>query len=199
LHAGGGVEYHAGRVLAALDQSQREYAELVERQPEFAWRPDVQRQHVTIKESLAWEYPNLLTWLRGVEERIDRRVPGSHVRVGLLPALGDEELREDVAALLEAFKDRVGDERRLANYGLHVAKVPDPNTPSGLLQEDGTILVPIPDPPEEPVYVFDQFTYGEERDMRSFTIEALAATEELMDGLLAAFERANERVRIARG
>ena len=47
--------------------------------------------------------------------------------------------------------------------------------------------------------VFDQFTYDEGGDLRSFTAEALAATEELIDGLLDAFARAHERVRIARG
>jgi len=75
----------------------------------------------------------------------------------------------------------------------------DPSTPRGPRQEDETIVVEIPDPPRERVDVFDQFTYDEGGDLRSFTAEALAATEELIDGLLDAFARAHERVRIARG
>lgn len=200
LHAAGGVEYHAYRVIAALDESQHEYAALVKKHPEFAWRADLEGQHVQIKESLAWEYANLLIWLRGVVERIDRPVLNrSKVRLGLLPAIAEVELREDVERLLQAFKCRVGDERKLANYGLHAAKVPDPSTPSGLLQEGGTILVPIPDPPGEQVYVFDQFAYDEGRDLRSFTAEALAATVELIDGLIDAFVRARERLKLAHG
>jgi hypothetical protein len=200
LHAGGGVEYHAERVLGALDQSQREHRALVERQAgsEF-WVPYAPNQYVPVKESLAWEYPNVLTWLRAVEERIDRRVPSrSGLRVGLLPAIAEEELRADVERLLGSFKARVGDERQVANYGLHAAKVPDPNRPIGLRQEDDTIIVEIPDAPSEPVYVFDQFTYEDGRDLRTFAVEVLAATEELMDGLLDAFGRAHERIRIAR-
>jgi hypothetical protein len=197
LHAAGGVELHAGRVLAALDLSQSKYDALVAEHPEFAWQPDV-GQHFPIEESLAWDYPNLLTWLRGVEERIDRQVFRRPARVGLLPAIGDDQLRAEVEQAAVRFKARVGDERRLANYGLHAAKLPNPSTPNADLHPDGTHVVPIPDPPEEVVYVFDQFTYDEGRDLRTFAREALAATEELMDGILSAFERANDRVTMAR-
>jgi hypothetical protein len=195
LHAAGGVEYHAERVLAALDHTQRQQDKLAEKDPTYGWRPGIEELRVSINESLAWDYPDLLTWLRTVEERICRRVPRSDLRIGLLPAIGDPELRADVERLLRAFKDRVGDERQLANYGLHAAKLPDPSSPSALLQEDGTIFVPVPDPPEEPVYVFDLFTYEKDRDLRSFAIEALAATEQLIAGLLDAFARAHERIR----
>jgi hypothetical protein len=197
LHAAGGVEHHAERVIAALDQSQHEQETLVETNPEYGWRSDAGDQHVAIKESLAWDYPDLLTWLRAVEERVDHSFQGT--RFGLLPAIAETELRDDVDRLFQTFKGRVGDERRLANYGLHAAKVPDPNTPTGLLQEDAAIVVPIPDPPEDPVYVFDQFTYEQDRDLRSFTIEALTATQQFVDGLLDAFVRAHERVEVARG
>jgi hypothetical protein len=199
LHAAGGVEYHAERVLAALDQSQREQDDLAEKDPTYGWQPGIEEFHVPIKESLAWDYPDLLTWLRTVEERICRRVPRSDARIGLLPAIGEPELRAEVERLLRAFKDRDGDERQLANYGLHAAKLPGPSTPSALLQEDGTILVPVPDPPEEPVYVFDLFTYEKGRDLRTFAIEALAATEQLIDGLLDEFARAHERIRATGG
>jgi hypothetical protein len=189
MHAGGGVEYHAERVLDALAQAQHDYDQHIEQQPEDAWSAEVEF-HALVPTSLAWEYSDLLTWLRGVEERIDRRVPGSDVRVGLLPAIGDAELRSEVERLLAVFTDRVGDERLLANYGLHAAQVPNPNTPSGLVVEGNRVIVPIPDPPTERVDLFDQFTYEENRDLRTFTAEALAATEAFMDDLLTAFEQA---------
>jgi hypothetical protein len=200
LHAACGVEYHAERILAGLDQARLEQDALANEDPvAFGWSPDIEEYRLPIPESLAWEYPDLLTWLRSVEDRIDRDDPSKRgIRLGLLPAIGEEELRVDVGRLLLTFKDRVGDERLLTNYGLHAAKLPDPSTPYALLQEDGTILVPIPDPPDEPVYVFDQFTYRQGRDLRSFAAEALTATEELVDGLLDAFARANERVKAAR-
>lgn len=200
LHAACGVELHVERVVSALDESQRDQDVRAKERPElYAWQPGIESQHAPIKESLAWDYPNLLTWVRTVEERVDRRVPGASVRIGLLPAIGEPELRSDVEHLLAAFKDRVGDERRLTNYGLHAAKLPDPSTPSGVLQEDGTIFVPIPDPPAEPVYLFDLFTYHQGRDLRSFATEALDATEEFIDGVLDAFAGANERIKRTRG
>jgi hypothetical protein len=170
-----------------------------EKDPSYQWHPGIEEQYVSIEETLAWDYPDLLTWLRTVEERIDRRVPGRLTRLGLLPAIGESGLRTDVEQLLQAFKDRVGDERRLANYGLHAAKLPDPNSPMALLQEDGTLFVRIPDSLDESVDVFDLFSYDEDRDLRSFTVDALAATEQLIDGLLDGFARAHQRIRTARG
>jgi hypothetical protein len=50
-----------------------------------------------------------------------------------------------------------------------------------------------------PAYVFDLFTYEKGRDLRTFAIEALAATEQLIDGLLDEFARAHERIRATGG
>jgi hypothetical protein len=88
VHAAGGVEYHAGRVLAELDRSQSTYDAYITQYPDLARRPEAWRRAVATEESLAWDYPNLLTWLRSVEERIERGVPGRPVWVGLLPAIG---------------------------------------------------------------------------------------------------------------
>jgi hypothetical protein len=103
LHAAGGVEYHALRVIAALDESQHQYNAYIEKYPEAAWRRDVEAQHFSVTEGLSWEYPNLLTWLRTVTERIVRKTRGK--RVGLLPAIADEELRADVELLLQGVPD----------------------------------------------------------------------------------------------
>ena len=56
----------------------------------------------------------------------------------------------------------------------------------------------IPDPASEPIYISDQFTYDEGRDLRTFASEALDATEALVEGLLDEFQAANDRVRLRR-
>ena len=60
-------------------------------------------------------------------------------------------------------------------------------TLSGLVNSDGTLTVRIPDSSNAPIYIPDQFTYKQGRDLRTFTVEALTATEALIDGLLDAF------------
>ncbi|MBV8991118.1 MAG: hypothetical protein JO372_21390, partial [Solirubrobacterales bacterium] len=45
---------------------------------------------------------------------------------------------------------------------------------------------------------FDQFTFNENRDLTTFTEEALDATEAFIDGLLDAFQDATDRVRSSR-
>src|SRR5262249_23917212 len=158
--------------------------------------------------SLAWDYANLLIWLRTVEERMDRlsirfdpapklsryenglvwllrrRQPDlvwrrrpARARVGLLPAVGDAQLPPDTEQLLASLKNRVGDERTQANYGPHAAQLVTPGTPNAALRPNGTLVVPIPDPPTEPIYVFDQFTYDQGRDLATFAIAAINATD----------------------
>ena len=71
-------------------------------------------------------------------------------------------------------------------------------TLSGLVNSDGTLTVRIPDRSSAPIYIPDQFTYKEGRDLRAFTREALSATEALIDGLLDAFQEANDLIRALR-
>ena len=229
VHAAGGVEYHAGRVLGALDRTQSKHSATLGGHPQVARQPEVERQYSAIEESLTWDYPNLLIWLRTVEERVDRLSirfnPGPKLsrfeealvwllrrrhpdlvcrprpvrtRVGLLPAVGEQLLRTELERLLQSYKDRVGDKRSLANYGLRAARMPDPNTPMATLGPDGRLVVPIPDPPAEPVYVFEQFTYEQRRDLDTFALVAVNATDEFMNAILDAFEQASTRAAAAR-
>jgi hypothetical protein len=199
LHAAGGVEHEVVRVLDAIDATQRWFDEAVASDP--GWRPEMAaRMYVPLESSLAWDYANLLTWLRTVEERIERRGRRrASLKLGLLPALADATVRDDVARLLRAFKQAVGGERELTNYALHASQIPSPGTPSGRLTEDGLLFFPIPDPSNEPIYIFNQFTYAEGRDLRSFATVVLEATETLVEGILTSFEHANSRLRAARG
>src|SRR5215467_2199934 len=80
VHAAGGVEYHSARVLTALDRSQRDYEGGV---ADDTQRPHGEHECFPIEESLAWDYANLLIWLRTVEERMDRL----SIRFGPAPKL----------------------------------------------------------------------------------------------------------------
>jgi hypothetical protein len=199
VHAAGGVEQSVGRVLHTLDASQRNVDEMAAANPE--WDPATNAPlHFTLEPSLGWDYANLLTWVRSVEERIDR--PGRRDeprRLGLLPALADAEVRDEVARLLAEFKKAVGGERELANYALHASQLPSPGTPTGRIDDNGLLRFPIPDPSTKAVYIFGQFTYAQDRDLRTFAAQVLDETTKLVEGILAAFERANARIRAARG
>lgn len=48
----------------------------------------------------------------------------------------------------------------------------------------------IPDKPGQRVFLFDQFTYDDERELVSFAHAVLDRVESFFDGLLAAFETA---------
>lgn len=197
LHAAGGVEHSADRVLWYLDAGERWFAQQQEEHPEVVRVTSGVPYDVGLPSALAWEYSNLLTWLRTVEERIERRGRGPGTKLGLLPQIAEADLRTVVEELLKTFQARVGGERELANYALHAAKLPH-DSPKGRLNEDGTLTMAIPDPATEPIHIFDQFTYDRKRDLRTFAIEALDATEKLIAGLLDAFQAANDRVRSRR-
>jgi hypothetical protein len=193
VHAAGGVLYTATRVEASLDATQR----IADMATAGRLRRSDVPQGISQDGTVQWEYGNLLTWLRTVEERIDR--PGRSRgggRLGLRAALGDVELQRDVRRLLGDYRTTVGTERQLANYSLHASAIPYAGAPAEL--RDDVVVVPIPDPLAEPVFIFDQFTYQQGRDMRTFTHDSVVATERLIDALLDAFAAANTRAEAAR-
>jgi hypothetical protein len=74
VHAAGGVEHHVARVLPDLDDGQRGFDEHSAADPD--WTPEVTSRILLLtlaSSSLEWDYADLLTWTRTVEERIDRR------------------------------------------------------------------------------------------------------------------------------
>ncbi len=94
-------------------------------------------------------------------------------------------------ALLDAFRGRTSDARYLANFVLHAAlSIPGGGTPIGLVTKDGHLILQVPDRLTRPVEIFDEFTFDEGREARTYVAELLRAVEDFVDGLLDAFERA---------
>jgi hypothetical protein len=191
LQAGAGVEFTVGRIAVALEQAERSPVVAGEFPRSVGEHPVI----VGVPESIYFDYPVLLTWLRAVAERINRRGRrGADPRSGLLTWIGDLQLREDVERAFDAFRAVVGDERTLANHALHAAGLPPLMTWAAVPQPDRTIRLSIPDSTTESIDVFEQLTFEQGRDLRTFMSEALAATNELMNAIIDAFERAAARI-----
>jgi hypothetical protein len=197
LHAAGGVEYSAYRVLEQLDAAQAQFEEQRHQSPEtYAFNPHVPH-HWVLAPTITWDYANLLTWLRAFADRICRREPSGGV-LGLLPAIGDATAGGDIEECLRRYRSRVGGDRQLANYALHASQVPGGGSPSAEITASGALVMRIPDRSSRTIYVFDQFRFDQNRDLRTFAERARSATEELVEGILASLERANARFKAVR-
>lgn len=148
----------------------------------------------------AWyEFANLLTWARAVEERMDRRAPRTPrgvpplPRQGLVNAVKPARLKKRSDALLADLRaGPLAETRLLANFTLHAALIRDPHS-GGRLDGSGKIHLPLPDPPAGPVYHIDVLTWNQNRDVIRFAEDLWASIEQFIDGLLAAFEKAVPR------
>ena len=138
----------------------------------------------------SFEFVNFLSWLRTIDERLDRSWrQRSSKRVGLVPSLADGPLRERVKELVGAFRSKAL-ERQLANFVLHTGAVPEP-WGGASLDPDHRISLRIPDRPEDRVDTRWHLSYEEERDALNVAREAALAVELLVDELLDALERAS--------
>jgi hypothetical protein len=185
--AAGGVEHSLNSLRAALAKAQ-EVAD------EHA-KPGMGLGDETITD--AWyEFANLLSWARSLEERLDQRPPPRKRgaprirRQGLLPALKPKRLRRRVDQLVQELKDGpLRETRWLANRSLHAGLVQH-SFSGGHVDEHGRIRLPIPDKLTGPVDHWYVFKWGEDRDAWTFAEELWRSIEKFMDGLLDAFESA---------
>ena len=140
----------------------------------------------------AYAFADLLSWVRNLDERLDRRAfeKGVKRRQGLLPALQLLRLRKHVQHAVDAFRAGPGgDSRDLANFTLHTALVRNPL--SGVeVDQAGQICLPIPDTPGHPIYHWDLLSWKGRRDGFVFAEEVWEAVQILVDELLGAFEKA---------
>ena len=114
------------------------------------------------------EMANLLGWLQALLDRLERqpRRRGQR-RLGLIPSIAPdyplrhrlEELQRDLTAVL--------DEPQLRNFTIHSSTIPHANAGARLMDGE-RIVFSIPDRPASPVYLFDQFTWENGRELRSF-------------------------------
>lgn len=135
------------------------------------------------------EFSNLLIWIRALEERIERKVPGSKTpALGLLPSLAEGALKDRVAELLQGLKsDLLDGVRPLANSVLHASVVTGAMTSTARFR-DGRVLLEIPDPATGAIQSRLDLSRDQGRTADGFALEALVAVYAFVDGLLDAFE-----------
>jgi hypothetical protein len=188
VHAAGAIEYTVGRIEAASDAVQADAIEHaltaeLEHTPHGLRTLDVDDAYI--------EYANLLNWLRTLLDRMRSQDPYSKAKLGLVPALSDAaSLRRTVEKILDRLSrdTLVEDEVNLTNFGLHLHALPGQGTPSARLTVDGRTRLLIPDKPKGRVYLFDQFTYDDERELVPFARALLDRVSQFIDELLSAFE-----------
>lgn len=192
LHAAGAIEYTVERINAASAAVQA-YAN---KHGVRAESEDVPTGLRTPEVDVAYlEYANLLNWLRTLIDRMRSQDPYSKAKLGLIPALSQEmPLRRAVETVFDRFvRDPViAAEPVLTNFGLHLHALPGGGTPRATMTTGGRARLLIPDKPAEPIYLFDQFTYQEERELEQFAHAVFDRVEVFVNELLAAFETGTE-------
>jgi hypothetical protein len=193
LFAAGSVEAEFLRLGDALadaqewtDNARQELPQRddIERAPEF-------REHTGAPSLLDGHFAfwNLLSGLRAVQDRVDRRFrPGRAERVGLLPAMASGPRRDRVADALARFQTRTKDTRAFANFVLHSGTIPGGGTPRAEVQGDGRIRVPLPDAPTGAITTWEEFEFTQGRDMWTYAEDMMVAVEQFIDEVLSAFE-----------
>jgi hypothetical protein len=98
IHAAGGIEYTVEKLLAALDVVQQW-------SDENPWVGPAPLEYGVAPErwDVSFEVSNLVVWARTLVERLEAKVPGSEVRIGLLPALADGDLKNQ----MQRFRDEL--------------------------------------------------------------------------------------------
>ena len=142
-----------------------------------------------------YEFANLLSWARVLEERFDRphwqgkKLP----RQGLLPALKPARLRARVEKLdVQLRGGPLGETRFLANFTLHAALLRSPNS-GAKLDNNARVTLPIPDKTTGPIRHWKALTWNDQRDGLVYAEELWSSIESFMDDLITAFEKAVPR------
>jgi hypothetical protein len=190
LVAAGGVETSMHRLRDAIDRTAAWAAE-----HDLRATPDVPMgiSHDTVID--AWyAFADLLSWVRTLDERFDRKGYKSKGRQGLFPAIKPKRLKKRITVLLGEFRNGPagGPTRLLTNFSLHAALVRHPMSGASI-DVDGKISLPMPDPPSAAVDHWYLLTWKDERDGIEFAEALWAEVCTLIDGVLAAFEKATPK------
>jgi hypothetical protein len=148
----------------------------------------------------AWyDFANVLSWARVLEERLDRRPirakPGAPPlpRQGIVNAVKPVHLKNRLDSQLSALRSgAVGEARLLANFTLHSALVRDPNS-GARLDTSGKVIMPIPDKSTAPIAHWKTLTWNDGRDAIVFAEELGASVEDFMERLIEAFEKSTPK------
>jgi hypothetical protein len=197
LQAAGAIEYTVERIDAAIAavQAFADESDLISARdpavPAAVASPAVDEAYI--------EYANLLNWLRTLFDRMRSRMPRTDVKLGLIPALAQRsDLRRRVETTFDGLDRRHRSEANLTNFGLHSQALPGGGTPTATVTQTGRVRLLIPDLPAERLYLFDQFTYGEDRDLSQFAHEVLDSVSSFIAELLRAFEQGTAEAMAAR-
>jgi hypothetical protein len=185
IHAAGGVEYTVEKLVAALDVVQQWADVYVSRSPES---PEYGSWVGAERWDVSFEVSNLVVWARTLRDRLETDVPKSKVKVGLLPALAEGDLKNDVRRFRDELDRWVKAESHLAGYALHIGRLHS-GTPSLRLEPDGRVRFRLPDRPGDRVWSWEEFTYRQDRDAGTVASDLLGRVERFMDGLLTSFEQ----------
>jgi hypothetical protein len=183
IHAACGIEYTVEKLLAAIDVVQRwsdEHPWVGPGPPEYGVVPE--------RWDVSFEVCNLVVWARTLVERLQTTVPGSGMRIGLLPALADGDLKNQVQRFHDELAGWVEAEGYLAGYALHLGRLHG-GTPSFRRGRDGQVRFLLPDRPGRRLWSWEEFTYRQDRDAGAVAVDLLGHVERFMDGLLTSFEQ----------
>ena len=144
-----------------------------------------------------YEFLNMLTWVRSIQDRVDRTDHTRKQKVGLLPSLAAGQLKHRVEDAYRRFdQGRAAEARRLTNYGVHAGLLPNPGTPSARVTADGMLTFVMPDPVHSAIDNWQEFTFREERDALTFAEGLFDEVAAFIDLVLDAFsEVVRERFR----
>ena len=191
LVAAGGVEGAILRFRAACEETRTWIA-----QNGLQPTPSVPTGVVDLSTAAAWyTFAELLIWLRTVEERLERSgYRKNYDKQGILPALRPKRLKKRVALALERYRadPAINSTRYLSNFTLHAALIANPSS-GAILRPDGSLHLPMPDPPTSRVAHRHSFTWNQNRDGIDAAEEMWQAVQVLIDDVLDAFERATPK------
>jgi hypothetical protein len=111
-------------------------------------------------------------------------------------------LRREVETIFDRFaRDPfIAGEALIANYGLHLHALPGiGGSPYAAITTDGRAQLLIPDKTSDRVYLFDQFTHDEQRELVEFSHGVLDRVMSFVDDLLMAFTAGTEYALSIRG
>jgi hypothetical protein len=214
--AAGGIEREI-RALKAAQAFADAYAALI---PDPVPRPETGPMGVGPPGAAleaAFATMNALSWIRTVQERVERVDPAdagpwflrwlrwlrrsklgkrfgltrpkATQEAGLLASLKDGEPKATIDAEFKKLRPKLRDARKFDNYVLHGGALPGGQTPAFRMLRDRTVFFPFPDDPNtKRFFTWEQFTYVKKRDALSYIEDQFDAIGTFIDSMLNAFD-----------
>ena len=182
IHAASGIEYSVEKLLDALDVVQQ----WSDANP---WEGSAPAEYEVAPErwDVSFEVSNLVVWARILRDRLQTDVRGKDMKIGLLPALAEGDLKDQVQGFYDELANWVEAETYLAGYTLHIGRLHG-GTPVLQRGPDGRVRFLLPDRLGSRVWSWEEFTYRQNRDAQAVAAALLQRIERFMDRLLSSLE-----------